>query len=92
MNNFLNNAKPSKLNITQEKKEKVVELNPKKTLKIKSFSLDEKAMQQLQELLNKSNRLTNKKISASYLIKALINSGLNLDEKKLINVLKDVSF
>ncbi|CAJ0890604.1 2740_t:CDS:2 [Entrophospora sp. SA101] len=82
-------AQSSKLNITKQKKDKVINIKCKNSQDIWSFALSKTSSSDLQELLEKINTLTQRKVNASQLIRALIYLGKESKEEKLLKALKE---
>lgn len=92
MNKLQEKAQSSKLNIIKQKKDKIVSVVHKESLKVRSFTLDEASSIRLQELLEKVNGLSQRRVNASHLIRALIYLGKKSKDNELLKVLKEVAF
>ena len=92
-NKLQNRAQKSKLQeVNSLTEEKLISLDQPINSAVRSFRLDNQSWQDLQEILNKLNKHSQrKKISASLLIKALIYLGKVSSEEKLIKALKEVA-
>ena len=90
MNNLQKKAQSSKLNITKKKQDKLIKIERKAAFRVWSISLDGASGNDLQELLEKVNSLSQRKISVSHLIRALVYLGKEIKEDKLLKALKEV--
>lgn len=94
MNKLSERAKKSKLNIKKEseKTEKLTAISRTAYSQIRSFRLDDASWNNLSLLLEKINSQSSRKVSASRLIKALIQIGIKSKEENVIQALKEISF
>lgn len=93
MNKLIDRAKKSKLNLVHEpvKKEKITSVSRQAYSQIRSFRLDDATWHNLTTLLEKINSFSQRKISASRLIKALIHLGKDEPNERLIKALQEVA-
>jgi hypothetical protein len=94
MSKLSNKAKSSKLNTisvqNQELENNRLISNVKVHSAPKSYRLDPEVQNILKTILDRVNDLSNKKISESRLVRALILLGKDIDEKKILRALKEV--
>jgi len=93
MNKLIERARQSKLNQVKpiSQPEKIVNLSRTAYSQVRSFRLDDASWNNLSTLLEKINSQSSRKISASRLIKALIQIGVESKEEKVIQALKEIA-
>lgn len=94
MSRLSEKAKSSKLSSfsiqKQEFEESDLISNINSQLAPKSYRLDPEITNILKSILDKVNNLSNKKVSESRLVRALIFLGKDIDEKKILRAIKEV--
>ena len=87
-------ARKSKLNLPKESRttEKITSISRTAYSSVRSFRLDEASWNNLTGLLEKINLQSQRKISASRLLKALIQIGVESKEEQIIRALKESAF
>ena len=90
-NKLQERAQKSKLNITRTyPEEKVVQITRTAYSRVRTFRLDDASWNNLSSLLEKLNLQSRRKISASRLVKALIQLGVTSQTEEIFQALKEV--
>ena len=89
-NKLQERAQKSKLNITRTQPEKVVQITRTAYSRVRTFRLDDTSWNNLSDLLEKLNLQSQRKISASRLVKALIQVGVASKTEEVFQALKEV--
>jgi len=91
-NKLQERAQKSKLNIerTPLEKERVVQITRTAYSRVRTFRLDDASWNNLTSLLEKLNLQSSRKISASRLVKALIQLGIETKTEEIFQALKEV--
>jgi hypothetical protein len=89
-NKLQERAQKSKLNIERAPAEKVVQITRTAYSRVRTFRLDDASWHNLTSLLEKLNLQSQRKISASRLVKALIQLGVESKTEEIFQALREV--